>query len=225
MAKKNIPPKKREKTERKKEFTMKQGMESNMKNKAKRYLCDRLDEVDKKIGRIRVLAMVLIIIILGTASYIILNTKYSHEFEEYSAETYEMLNAIADEYIQENLATLSEKVQEYSFKNDGQDIIISYTIDAGEEKKIAPKPSMTVKISEDGSTITRESDYENEQSYRESTLKNLKMEAIIWATLATAVALILLVFEILIEVIAYNLSYSRKMKEMQREAKASSQQE
>ena len=135
--------------------------------KEKRYFCDYCDNFFNKL-RLRTLDISLAVsILLGfTISYIvILNTKW-YKFAEYSAETYEYLDEIADTVIQPgigiNLAKLPDDVK-YEIKSEDDEIVFYYHLDAN--SVLAPSASMTVKLSNNCNIISKKPNIESEKEY------------------------------------------------------------
>lgn len=135
--------------------------------KEKRYFCDYCNNFFNKLSS-RTLGIFLIVTaLLGfTISYVvILNTK-EYEFAEYSAETYEYLDEIADTVIQPgigiNLAKLPDDVVEYEIKSEDDEIVFYYRLD--NNSFLAPSAGMTVKLSNNCNIISKKPNIASEKN-------------------------------------------------------------
>ena len=123
--------------------------------KEKRYLCDYFDAMSIFLC----VVYGLIAVIGGIISYNVLLSQYDNELNAYSESTYQYLEEVADNVVQEgigiDLRKLPEDIAWYNITSPDNDGIIQFTyyLNNNQDMLFAKQSSMTVELSKDSFKI------------------------------------------------------------------------
>lgn len=140
--------------------------------KDKRYFCDYWfgkSESNKIETLIMVIAIIVIVVLGSIISYNVFVGKNSDELNSYSESTYQYLDEIADNVIQEgvgiDLMALPDDVVKYEVTYENNEIIFKYYFDNNKDKEFAESANMTVKLSNNYEIISKQPNYSSEEDY------------------------------------------------------------
>ena len=119
----------------------------------------------------------LIGVVSGNGIYNSYLTKYKNELDSYSESTYQHLNEIADNVIQEggniNLLALPDDVTKFEINTQDGITIFKFYLDNNSGMEFADSAYMTVKLS-NNFIISKESNYSSEEVYISNIKKNMR---------------------------------------------------
>ena len=119
----------------------------------------------------------LIGVVSGKGIYNSYLTKYKNELNSYSESTYQHLNEIADNVIQEggniNLLALPDDVTKFEINTQDGITIFKFYLDNNSGMEFADSAYMTVKLS-NNFIISKESNYSSEEVYISNIKKNMR---------------------------------------------------
>ena len=122
----------------------------------------------------------LIGVVSGNGIYNSYLTKYKNELDSYSESTYQHLNEIADNVIQEggniNLLALPDDVTKFEINTQDGITIFKFYLDNNSGMEFADSAYMTVKLS-NNFIISKESNYSSEEVYISNIKKNMGMSS------------------------------------------------
>lgn len=154
--------------------------------KEKRYFCDYWfgTGCSGKIDRLIMFLSIIFITSIGSIiSYNVLLSKHGNELDSYSESTYQYLDEIADDVIQEgtgiNLLALPEDVVKYEITSQNNEVIFKYYLDNNKDLKFAVSADMTVKLSDNFEIVSKEPDCTSEEDY----IRNIKGSMIFWSVI------------------------------------------
>ena len=123
----------------------------------------------------------LIGVVSGNGIYNSYLTKYKNELDSYSESTYQHLNEIADNVIQEggniNLLALPDDVTKFEINTQDGITIFKFYLDNNSGMEFADSAYMTVKLS-NNFIISKESNYSSEEVYISNIKENMGMSSI-----------------------------------------------
>ena len=123
----------------------------------------------------------LIGVVSGNGIYNSYLTKYKNELDSYSESTYQHLNEIADNVIQEggniNLLALPDDVVKSEINTQDGITIFKFYLDNNSGMEFADSAYMTVKLS-NNFIISKESNYSSEEVYISNIKENMGMSSI-----------------------------------------------
>ena len=123
----------------------------------------------------------LIGVVSGNGIYNSYLTKYKNELDSYSESTYQHLNEIADNVIQEggniNLLALPDDVTKFEINTQDGITIFKFYLDNNSGMEFADSAYMTVKLS-NNFIISKESNYSSEEVYISNIKENMEMSSI-----------------------------------------------
>lgn len=119
----------------------------------------------------------LIGVVSGNGIYNSYLTKYKNELDSYSESTYQHLNEIADNVIQEggniNLLALPDDVTKFEINTQDGITIFKFYLDNNSGMEFADSAYMTVKLS-NNFIISKESNYSSEEVYISNIKENMR---------------------------------------------------
>ena len=119
----------------------------------------------------------LIGVVSGICIYNSYLTKYKNELDSYSESTYQHLNEIADNVIQEggniNLLALPDDVTKFEINTQDGITIFKFYLDNNSGMEFADSAYITVKLS-NNFIISKESNYSSEEVYISNIKKNMR---------------------------------------------------
>ena len=119
----------------------------------------------------------LIGVVSGNGIYNSYLTKYKNELDSYSESTYQHLNEIADNVIQEggniNLLALPDDVTKFEINTQDGITIFKFYLDNNSGMEFADSAYITVKLS-NNFIISKESNYSSEEVYISNIKKNMR---------------------------------------------------
>ena len=119
----------------------------------------------------------LIGVVSGICIYNSYLTKYKNELDSYSESTYQHLNEIADNVIQEggniNLLALPDDVTKFEINTQDGITIFKFYLDNNSGMEFADSAYMTVKLS-NNFIISKESNYSSEEVYISNIKENMR---------------------------------------------------
>lgn len=122
----------------------------------------------------------LIGVVSGIGIYNSYLTKYKNELDSYSESTYQHLNEIADNVIQDggniNLLALPDDVVKSEINTQDGITIFKFYLDNNSGMEFADSAYMTVKLS-NNFIISKESNYSSEEVYISNIKKNMEMSS------------------------------------------------
>ena len=123
----------------------------------------------------------LIGVVSGNGIYNSYLTKYKNELDSYSESTYQHLNEIADNVIQEggniNLLALPDDVTKFEINTQDGITIFKFYLDNNSGMEFADSAYMTVKLS-NNFIISKESNYSSEEVYISNIKENMGMSSV-----------------------------------------------
>lgn len=123
----------------------------------------------------------LIGVVSGNGIYNSYLTKYKNELDSYSESTYQHLNEIADNVIQEggniNLLALPDDVVKSEINTQDGITIFKFYLDNNSGMEFADSAYMTVKLS-NNFIISKESNYSSEEVYISNIKENMEMSSV-----------------------------------------------
>lgn len=141
--------------------------------KEKRYFCDYWFGTEGSI-KIPILIMLLSLIVITFIIYNVLLLKHGNELDSYSESTYQYLDEIADNVIQEgvgiNLLALPDDVVKYEITSENNEVIFKYYLDNNKGSEFDGSANMTVELSDNFEIISKKPNYSSEEDY----IKNIK---------------------------------------------------
>lgn len=142
--------------------------------KEKRYYCDWAlnSSNDKKtahaIVKVLLISLVVVTAVSSWIYYNIMIHEHGEDLEAYSKSTYEYLDEIANNVIEEggiNVTAIPEDVVEYEITYKDGKIIFKYSLDNNKGKKWATSASMTVTLSKDFEVLNKEPNFSSKEQY------------------------------------------------------------
>lgn len=140
--------------------------------KEKRYFCDYWFGTggSVKIPIIIILVSLIVIILVSSlVCYNVLLSKHGNELNSYSESTYQYLDEIADNVIQEgtgiDFLALPDDIVKYEITNQDNGIIFKYYLDNNKGSEFAVSANMTVELSDNFEIISKEPNYTSEEDY------------------------------------------------------------
>lgn len=149
--------------------------------KEKRYLCDYwfgTGGSNMIPFLIILLSFIVITSVSGIIGYNVLLSKHGNELDSYSESTYQYLDEIADNVIQEgvgiDLLALPDDVVKYEITIENNEVIFKYYLDNNKGMEFAVSANMTVELSDNYEIISKKPNYSSEEDY----ISNIKFAMI-----------------------------------------------
>lgn len=144
--------------------------------KERRYFCDYWLGTGGS-NWIKFLIILLSFIVITSVSsiigYNVLLSKYGNELDSYSESTYQYLDEIADNVIQEgvgiDLLALSDDVAKYEITSENNEVIFKYYLDNNKGMEFAVSANMTVELSDNYEIISKKPNFSSEEDYISNT--------------------------------------------------------
>ena len=169
--------------------------------KEKRYFCDYWFGTGGSIKipfLIILLSLVVITSVSSIISYNVILSKHGNELDSYSESTYQYLDEIADNVIQEgvgiNLLALPDAVVKYEITSENDEVIFKYYLDNNKDSEFAVSANMTVELSDNYEIISKKPNYSSEEDY----ISNIKFAMIFLSIMIGVVIWIAVMFIALI---------------------------
>ena len=191
--------------------------------KEKRYFGDYWFGKSKsfKLAILFILLSLIFILLIGSViSYNVIMSNYGYELNSYSVKTYEHLGEIANDVVKKgvgiDLSALPDDVVKYEITSENNEIIFKYYLDNNKDMVFASSANMTVKLSNDFSIISKETNYSSEEEYVKDVKFCIYFSIFFLSTIVVFVTWFILMILCLtvFKIVAFILSKSHKNKNL-----------
>lgn len=144
--------------------------------KEKRYFCDYWFGTGGSNAipfLIILLSLIVITSVSSIISYNVILSKHGSELDSYSESTYQYLDEIADNVIQEGVGidvlALPDDVVKYEIISENNEVIFKYYLDNNKGMEFAVSANMTVELSDNYEMISKKPNFSSEEDYISNT--------------------------------------------------------